>query len=163
MAFANPFIMLCNMKICIKCNLKKDLSQFYRTIYAEDGRTEKCKYCLDGESIERYYIMQARTQYRSLKSRKCGGVNYSFEEFKEYMENMGMDWGSHGTDHKVPVIWFEKNTPKHLINDLQNLQPLNSTENQAKRDRFSDPISKDYYNKIIKWIIPQKKLNVYIL
>ena len=41
-------------KVCIERKLEKYLGEFYRNVLTEDGRTPKCKHCLDGEAIDRY-------------------------------------------------------------------------------------------------------------
>lgn len=55
-------------------------------------------------------------------------------------------------DHKVPVSWFLKHTPINIINSLDNLQLLPAIENIKKRNNFSHPISKEYYDAISEYI-----------
>jgi hypothetical protein len=58
------------MKFCISCNTEKPLHEFYRNVLNKDGRTEKCKYCLDGEAIDRYVSLLEKDQIRRKKRKK---------------------------------------------------------------------------------------------
>ena len=56
-------------KVCIECNLEKGLAEFYRNVLTEDGRTPKCKHCLDGEAIDRYVALLESDKKRREKNR----------------------------------------------------------------------------------------------
>ena len=56
-------------KVCIECKLEKYLGEFYRNVLTEDGRTEKCKHCLDGEAIDRYMALLESDKRRREKNR----------------------------------------------------------------------------------------------
>jgi|GEM_PF-4351870 len=51
-------------KVCIECNLEKYPSEFYRNVLTEDGRTSKCRHCLDGEAIDRYVTLLEKDKER---------------------------------------------------------------------------------------------------
>ena len=51
-------------------------------------------------------------------------------------------------DHMVPRNWFKMNTPKSLVNHIDNLQVIDAHYNQSKADRWSDPVPSEYLNKI---------------
>jgi len=82
-------------------------------------------------------------------------LKYSALELKEHLENQGMDWNIHQIDHKIPISWFKKNTPPHIINDLRNLQPLTQKENLKKSNKFASPTDFSYINEVKKWIKPK--------
>lgn len=82
-------------------------------------------------------------------------LGYSVNVFKYHIESMfigDMNWDNVQIDHKIPLSWFNKDTPVNLINHLDNLQPLISKENTAKLNRFSHPIIENYYTTIKKYI-----------
>jgi hypothetical protein len=82
-------------------------------------------------------------------------MGYSSDEFKTHIENQfnqDQSWENVSIDHKVPITWFKKETPLHLVNHLENLQVLSLEENIAKSNYFSSKISLDYKQKIIIFI-----------
>ena len=42
------------MKVCIKCNVEKQLSDYYKHTGMKDGRLNKCKECVKAYSLKRY-------------------------------------------------------------------------------------------------------------
>ena len=56
-------------KICTECKLEKYPGEFYRNVLTEDGRTDKCKHCRDGEAIDRYVALLESDKQRREKSR----------------------------------------------------------------------------------------------
>ena len=89
-----------------------------------------------------------------------------FNIIKNHIESQfvnNMNWSNIEIDHKIPVTWFEIETPSNIINDLDNLHPLLIEDNRNKLNKYNSPITQHYYNKIIKHIKPiykeQIKLN----
>ncbi|XAI97353.1 hypothetical protein [Leptolyngbya phage Lbo-JY46] len=75
---------------------------------------------------------------------------------KEFLEKVGKPDVSLHIDHKVPVSWFNPETPICIISALDNLQLIPKKENQYKSNLFSCPISKEYFKKIEQFIFPEK-------
>ena len=88
--------------------------------------------------------------YNSLK--RIGGskegktielLGYSAELLKLHIESLfsdGMSWNNYGEwhiDHKIPVCFFEKETPMSIVNSLDNLQPLWALDNLSKGKKMS--------------------------
>ena len=71
-------------------------------------------------------------------------LKYSALDLKKHLESLGMIWGYHHVDHKIPVTWFKENTPPYIVNDLRNLQPLSPEKNKTKGNRFNDDVPEDY-------------------
>lgn len=44
--------------------MEKYPSEFYRNVLTEDGRTSKCRHCLDGEAIDRYVTLLEKDKER---------------------------------------------------------------------------------------------------
>lgn len=72
-------------------------------------------------------------------------LKYSPEEFREHLDNLGMDWNSDHVDHKIPLSWFKRDTPPHIVNDLRNLQPLSEAENRSKGSSYMDDVDPEYW------------------
>lgn len=63
-------------------------------------------------------------------------------------------------DHKIPISWFNFNTPPRIVNDLRNMQILSRSENSKKSNRRADPVCESYYKDSIKWIKTKHKNEV---
>lgn len=59
---------------------------------------------------------------------------------------------TYNIDHMVPRNWFKMDTPKSLVNHIDNLQVIDAQYNQSKQDRWSDPVPSDYLDKIRPYI-----------
>lgn len=89
-------------------------------------------------------------------------LGYSDMDFKLHIESQfigDMNWENRNTfevDHIIPIIAFIENTPLNIVSSLDNLKPMNPTENVKKF------ISIDYnyislYEKYIDYLIPEYK------
>ena len=47
-------------------------------------------------------------------------------------------------DHKIPQEWFKFNSPKNIINHLDNLQVIDAPYNLSKQNRWSDQVTESY-------------------
>ncbi len=79
-------------------------------------------------------------------------LGYSATQLKEHLDKHGMDWGNHHIDHKIPLSWFKKDTPIHIVNDLRNLQPLPAKENLKKSNTFGEVDDLSYIHEVRKWL-----------
>jgi len=83
-------------------------------------------------------------------------LGYSLLNFKNHIENQfknNMNWDNTHVDHKIPLTWFNPNTPVNIINHLSNLQPKFSEDNISKLNRYSDDISSEYFLLVKEWIL----------
>lgn len=69
----------------------------------------------------------------------------------DFKERYG-DANNLSVDHRVPIIWFEINTPLTIVNHLDNLQLLSISDNISKLSRYFDEISDNYRNMILPYI-----------
>lgn len=90
-------------------------------------------------------------------------LGYNATQLREHLDKQGMDWGKHQIDHKIPVSWFKKDTPPHIVNDLRNLQPLPPETNQNKSNKFGSLVSLSYIYSIEQYIKKQYKNNLWQL
>ena len=69
------------MKKCIKCNVDKDLAQFYKHKGMKDGRLNKCKDCCKKESRDNQYLKSQDEEWvlkeRERSRDKYHRLNYS--------------------------------------------------------------------------------------
>ena len=78
-------------------------------------------------------------------------LGYSFEDLILSLGRLPIK-GEEDIDHKVPISWFKEGTEMYIVFDLSNLQNLCSKKNRQKGNRFSHPISEEYFNKIKPFI-----------
>ena len=72
-------------------------------------------------------------------------IGYSADELKTHLDNLNMNWEVDHIDHKIPVSYFKNNTPSHIVNHLQNLQPLKPEVNISKGNSYADRVDEEYY------------------
>lgn len=94
-------------------------------------------------------------------------LKYTPDDFRHHIESQfkdNMTWSNIGNknenwniDHKIPITWFNQNTPFHIVNHLFNLQPIWRDENLSKSNKHCSLISKEYY-EICKQYIKENKL-----
>ena len=71
-------------------------------------------------------------------------LGYSAHELKSHLENLfldGMSWENKNlwdVDHIIPLSIFKENTPIHVVNSLENLQPLWSKDNNIKFNKVEE-------------------------
>ena len=87
-------------------------------------------------------------------------LGYSAIELKQHLDNLGMNWETHHIDHIIPLSWFKKDTPIHLVNDLRNLQPLLEHENKEKSNKFTLQNNQEYISEVKQWIKNSKLKNL---
>jgi hypothetical protein len=70
----------------------------------------------------------------------------------DFIKKVGSPKNNEDIDHKVPISWFEKETPISIIWSLENLQILESTINKSKSNHYTHSISDEYKQSILKYI-----------
>jgi hypothetical protein len=79
-------------------------------------------------------------------------LGYTYNELKEHISSLfteGMSWSNHGEwhiDHKKDLALFEKNTPVHIVNALENLQPLWATSRTINGKFYIGNLNKSKFN-----------------
>ena len=147
-------------KYCKLCrreydNLKRpDYHKSYKRILTND-RILYMK-VLRSSPVYRYY-----DKIRKLVARVCDYKNQPKNDntvklldwtLEDLVNKLGsLEPNSH-IDHKIPITWFTLDAPISIINHLDNLQYLDSHDNRSKSNRFSHPISLNYYDLILPYI-----------
>lgn len=75
------------------------------------------------------------------KERTIKLLGYTIEDF---VQTCGRGDKDQQIDHKIPITWFKKDTPVHIMWNLQNLQWVDPTTNRTKGNRYADPIPESY-------------------
>ena len=133
------------------------INEYNRKKYSEN----KYKFIL------RNQIKNIKEKLNTPKNKKLvEELNYTPLDFKIHIENQlqqNMNWdnignfeGSWNIDHKIPITWFQNKTPFHIVNNLENLQPLWRDDNLSKSNNYSDKISLNYYNLCKDYILEEK-------
>ncbi len=74
---------------------------------------------------------------------------------REFIEKFGKIPIDFHIDHKVPISWFKTTAPINIINNLENLQLIHSSDNLKKQNRYSHQISYEFL-KIVKFYIKEE-------
>lgn len=135
--------------------------------YRKTDEYKKWKKEYDLKNIyKQRYRDSLKSVIRRLKRDKNDYTNkllgYSDMDFKIHIESQfieDMSWENRNTfevDHIIPIVAFIENTPLNVVSSLDNLKPMNPTENIKKF------ISIDYnyiklYEKYIDYLIPEYK------
>ena len=175
-------------KVCSKCKVEKDLTEFGKYSASKDGLRHECKPCrksyyqnnkekwvydydpetYDPQKRHESYLkhMEREKAYSKKYNREFYRKNphiklhsnlltitmnklntpkskstieelgYSADELYIHLKSLGWEKGDH-TDHKIPMSWFREGTPSHIVNHLQNLQPLKPEVNISKGNRYA--------------------------
>lgn len=76
-------------------------------------------------------------------------LGYTAEEF--ILRHGEGNIGDH-IDHRIPKSWFTDNTPINIIWHLDNLQWLDSAENESKGNRYMHQVPDNYLQQILPYI-----------
>jgi hypothetical protein len=179
-------------KSCVKSRTKKWIQnnpeRYKESCYNQnqkwsaENRIKKSEYQkqyneLNSEKRRQYETKRRKTQphlsrWRDLLKRSKNGIKskttqellgYSAKQLKEHLDKQGMDWDKHHIDHKIPISWFKKDTPPHIVNDLRNIQPLLPEENQSKSNIFGDLVPPSYIYDIETYIKTKYKIKLWQL
>ena len=168
----NQFVV--NKKFANGVNNKcKQCVKEYRQIYNKTNKEKILKYNVKYNKIynsdwgkKNPHIIKWRSLlYRCLiyKDIKKNGktqdiLGYSVSEFRRHIESQfknEMRWDNIHVDHRIPLSWFNKDTPPNIVNHLSNIHPLISGENISKLNRYSHLIDEVYFSIVKEWIFPQ--------
>ena len=140
---------------------KKQYQKEYNELNAENRRQYQTKRRKSQPHLSRWRDLLKRSR-NGIKSKSTQELlGYSAEQLKEHLDKQGMDWGKHHIDHKIPLSWFKKSTPPHIVNDLRNLQPSPPEENQSKSNTFGDLVPSSYIYDIEQYVKTKYKAKLW--
>lgn len=101
------------MKFCIKCNLKKLLTEFHKNKGMTDGRINKCKECNNEENNIRYYKNKKRyLQMQKDYVKTEEGYEAKKRAFQKYYEKNKAEVKKKAKEH---TKWRIKNDPAFRV------------------------------------------------
>jgi hypothetical protein len=132
------------MKICIKCEIKKDLEQFYSSKSYKDGKMGTCKSCFNKRSDKKKeYETEYKKEYRKKQSYidsnnkwKQNNINYN----KEWYQNNKVKINKYQQDKKSKNILYKIscNMRTRISQTLSNYSKSKSTLNILGLNNFND-------------------------
>ena len=157
------------MKMCFRCKIAQNLSEFHRDKYSKDGHKSICKNCRRGHIRKKLHKERKvfdrnvnNSIYRSIKLNKSGRIwervlGYSLDDLKSHLSSQftkEMNWENYGSywwiDKIIPRSAYDyKNVTSNELRkcwSLKNMRPLYKNDCIKKR------------NKVIWHLIDEYKL-----
>jgi|688.fasta_scaffold260691_1 hypothetical protein len=121
------------------------------------SKTEKGKWDSKCRSILRKVLKKMGLKKNSNTNILLG---YSPEDMMNHLKRYELFYvGGYEVDHKIPISYFKVGTHPKIVNSLDNLWLTTIEYNQTKSNKWSEKISKDYY-EIIKDYIKEDYLHL---
>ena len=122
----------------------------YATDYNQANPSDKKK------KMSRIYsllhnVLKSKDKTKNSKTEELLG--YTAKKLRDHLNNFNNDWDGMHIDHKIPVDWFDDNTPLHIINHLDNLWLVESKYNLEKQARWCNFPSKEYLEIAKQYLI----------
>lgn len=156
-------------KICTECNISKKLSDFNNHKKTKDGKTEKCKKCISGISMEYRRSVRgiASKIYNSQKkasiARGHKSPNYTLEDLRTWLytqkkfDELYLNWVK--SEYKKDFTPSVDRIDDYKSYTLDNIQLMTFRENL---DKASSDIKNGVNNKLSKAVIQYSMDNVFI-
>ncbi len=139
----NPFWDDIRAELQRKYRREDPLNSEKMKIYNADRYANNAEYrisCLIRQYVHRTFKMSGNVK----TSKTFDVLGYTSSDLKSHLESLftdGMSWSNHGEwhiDHIIPLSLMVKYgiTEPHLVNALDNLQPLWARDNRVKGNRF---------------------------
>lgn len=87
-------------------------------------------------------VLKSKDKIKNSKTKELLG--YTAKELRNHLNTFSDDWSGMHVDHKIPVSWFDDNTPLSIINHLDNLWLVESKYNLEKQAKWCNIPSKEY-------------------
>ena len=87
-------------------------------------------------------VLKSKDKTKNSKTKELLG--YTAKELRDHLNNFNSDWDGMHIDHKIPVDWFDDDTPLYIINHLDNLWLVESKYNLEKQAKWCNFPSKEY-------------------
>lgn len=96
-------------------------------------------------------VLKSKNKTKNLKTKELLG--YTAKELRDHLNTFSNNWEGMHIDHKIPVEWFDDNTPLSIINHLDNLWLVESKYNLEKQDRWCNIPNKGYLEIAKQYLI----------
>lgn len=140
---------------------KKEYNKIYNTanrLTLNKKKNEYEKQRIKHDPNYRLIKIMRKMVYRLIASKKDPTfvvLGYSKEQLIKWLG--GVPKNNEAIDHRIPVSWFNPNTPISIISDYRNLQILDKKTNSEKSNLYSHPVQKEYYEIAINYIKNNQK------
>jgi hypothetical protein len=162
--YANKQKVLANLKIKYNPIKKEAYNKIYNFLNKEAIRKNKNIYEKNRVLVDDNYRLiktMRRMVRRTLANKKDSTFNILGYTKEELIIGLGgLPTKGDSVDHKIPVSWFIKNAPIHIVSSIQNLQIITRSENCKKSNKFSHSVDYSYYIKALEYIKNEYKSKI---
>ena len=130
-------------------NNTKETRNEYWKLYAKKRWENDDEYRISKLLRKHIYLFLTNQKTKKTEQTECM-LGYSYQKF---IETIGSPKSNEHVDHKIPITWFKKDTPPHIIWDLNNLQIVDASYNWSKNNRSHDEVNSEYLIKIKDYIV----------
>lgn len=145
--------------------------EYFKNYYADDNNKEKVKKRIEiytSKPENKKKILKKQNEY--YKNRRKNDPEFRFfrmiighvnkiekrDEFKEKWDEIKNIYNMYGIkyhiDHLIPKSWFKMNTPKYIINHIENLQVIDQKYNLVKQNFWADKVSNEYFEMVLPFV-----------
>jgi len=96
-------------------------------------------------------VLKSKDKIKISKTKELLG--YTAKELRDHLNTFNNDWSGMHIDHKIPVDWFNDDTPLYIINHLDNLWLVESKYNLEKQDKWCNIPNKEYLEIAKQYLI----------
>ena len=96
-------------------------------------------------------VLKSKDKTKNAKTKELLG--YTAKELRDHLNTFNSNWNGMHIDHKIPINWFDNNTPLTVINHLDNLWLVEGKYNLEKQDKWCNVPSKEYLEIAKQYLI----------
>jgi len=133
-------------KVCLKCNIEKEFTEFYKDRSRRDGYHSKCKKCAKQYRIEnREQLKEWQKQYRIKNKEKIKECQKQYriknkEELKEYSKQYRIENREQLNARRRTEKWREKNKDQIKQYWINNKEEIKEWQKQYQKKRKQSDI-----------------------
>ena len=114
--YDNIIMYICNMKICSKCKIEKELSEFFNNSAMKDGKSNYCKLCHAAEGAKRKDTYKEKKYYLNRKDKISIYGKQWYQENKERLKPIRKKYREDNQDKQIDAHkeWYRNNREDKL-------------------------------------------------